>query len=360
MCYNVVGNKELLEAIELSPLSLAHFELLCDSVGIRQHAIHGIPMLESGYTVDDNARALVAMLDFGELFDKKQAGQQSIKFLSLLNFMQLPSGWFRNLLSFDRRFLDEGGSDDSFGRAVWAAGKAVNSWLGENSRINAQKMLEKALPFVDNLEEPRSISFSLLGLVEFARVFPEKEWLFEKIGVCAEKLVAMLEKNSDAEWQWFEDTLTYDNARMPQALFAAFQATGNQRFLDAAEKSFSFLSKCTIKGELFEPVGQNGWFPKGGKKAVFDQQPIEAASMVQAATAGFFATSDEEYKKAALVSFSWFFGGNRLGAALYDKETGACFDGLTFKEVNLNQGAESMLEFMLARFCIERMKRQKI
>jgi hypothetical protein len=256
--------------------------------------------------------------------------------------------------------LDEGGSDDSFGRAVWAAGKAVNSWLDENSKINAQKMLEKALPFVDCLEEPRSVSLSLLGLAEFAKAFPDKKHLLGRIEFCAEKLCKMLEFNGSEEWQWFENFLTYDNARMPHALFSAFQATGNRRFLLAAEKSFLFLSKHTIQGEMFEPVGQDGWFPKGGQKAMFDQQPIEAASMVQAATAGFFATSDDEYKKVALTCFNWFFGGNRLGAALYDKETGACFDGLTFKEVNLNQGAESLVEFLLAKFCIEKMQRQKV
>jgi len=356
----VFAEKELIEAARASPISLAHLELLCDSVGIRQHAIHGIPLLQSGYTVDDNARALVAMLEFGELLDKKQARPHCVKFLSLLNFMQLPSGWFRNLLSFDRRFLDQGGSDDCFGRAVWAGGKAVNSWLDENSRLNAQKMLEKALPFADCLEEPRSISLSLLGLAEFAKAFPDKKQLLGKIEFGAEKLCKMLESNGSEEWQWFEEALTYDNARMPLALFSAFNATGNRDFLHAAEKSFWFLSKNTIQGEMFEPVGQDGWFPKAGQKAMFDQQPIEAASMVQAATAGFFATSNDDYKKAALTCYNWFFGGNRLGLAVYDKETGACFDGLTFKEANLNQGAESLLEFLLARFCIEKMQRQKI
>lgn len=358
--YNVIGEKELLGTAKLSPVNLGYLNQLCDSIGVRQHAIHGIPLLESGYTVDDNARALIAMLDFGELFQKETARPACIRFLSFMNLMQMPDGWFRNTLSLDRRFADSGGSADCFGRGVWSCGRTVNSWLGENHRINARKMLQKALPFVPRLSDPRPIAFALLGLCEFAKAEPKKIELFETLEQLGLTLTEMFELNSGQGWQWFEDILTYDNARMPQAMFAAFQASGNKRFLEVAEKSFGFLEEKTLEGEMFVPVGQDGWFPKEGIKALFDQQPIEAAAMVQAATAGFFATSNDDYKKIALTCFNWFFGGNSLGAALYDKKTGACFDGLTPKEVNLNQGSESLVEFLLARFCVESLKREKI
>jgi len=356
----VSSEKELLKEISLSPINLSYFDMLSDSVGMRQHAIHGVPLLTSGYTLDDNARALIAMLDFGALFRKERANTASIKFLSFMNHMQMPNGWFRNLLSLDRRFDDSGGGGDCFGRAVWACGRTLNSWLNQNQKLNAGKMLERALPNVPKLEELRPIALSLIGLCEAAKSGKEDIALLENVDLLADKMVAALEINSDENWQWFEDALTYDNARMPQALFAAFQSSGKKRFLEAAEKSFGFLASKTIEGEMFVPVGQDGWFPKNGKKALFDQQPIEAAAMVQAATAGYFATSNDDYKKSALTSFNWFFGGNSLGAAVYDKRIGACFDGLTPKEVNMNQGAESMVEFLLARFCIERMRRQKI
>ncbi len=356
----MIEEKELLEALRLSPVKLLHLERLSDSVGLRQHAIHGVPLLESGYTVDDNARALIAMLDFGELFQREGARSHCVKFLSFLNFMQMQSGWFRNTLRFDRRFSETGGSGDCFGRAVWACGRAVNSWLDENYRTNARKMLQKALPLVSQLSDPRPVAFAMLGLCEFAKAEPKKIEVFETIEQLGLTLTGMFELNSNQEWQWFEDILTYDNARMPQAMFAAFQASGNKRFLQVAEKSFRFLEEKTLEGEMFVPVGQDGWFPKEEEKALFDQQPIEAAAMVQAATAGFFATSNDDYKKTALTSFNWFFGGNKLGASLYDKKTGACFDGLTPKEVNLNQGSESLVEFLLARFCVEKMRRQKI
>lgn len=356
----MIEEKELLEALRLSPAKLLHLERLSDSIGLRQHAIHGVPLLESGYTVDDNARALIAMLDFGELFQREVARSHCVKFLSFLNFMQMQSGWFRNTLRFDRRFAEIGGSDDCFGRAVWACGRAVNSWLDENNRLNAEKMFDRAFPFVEGLQETRPIALALLGLAEMARAKPGKSALLETIDSLAGRMVELFELNSDSEWQWFDDILTYDNARMPHAMFSSFQVTGKKRFLQVAEKSFAFLTKASIEEEMFVPVGQDGWFPKQGEKALFDQQPIEAGAMVQAAAAGFFATSNDDYKKTALTSFNWFFGGNKLGAALYDKRTGACFDGLTPKEVNLNQGAESLVEFLLARFCVEKMKRQKI
>ncbi|MFA4855528.1 MAG: glycosyltransferase [archaeon] len=356
----MIEEKELIQELSLGPVSLAHLELLSDGIGLRQHAIHGVPLLESGYTVDDNARALVALLDFGELFKKERLRAECIKYLSFLGHMQLPNGWFRNTLLFDRHFGDEEGSPDCFGRAVWACGRAMNSWLDENQRINAKKMLEKTMPQACNLADPRPIAFALLGLCEAAKAEPENRAFLEAVEILAGRMAGIFEKQSSGEWPWFEDILTYDNARLPHAMFAAFQVTGENRFLGIAEKSFSFLAEKTAGGEMFEPVGQDGWYPKGGQKALFDQQPIEAAAMVQAATAGFFAASDDDYKRVAGICFNWFFGGNSLGAAVYDKKTGACFDGLTPKEVNLNQGAESTVEFLLARFCMERLKRQKI
>lgn len=358
--YSVIEEKELLKELKSSPINLAHFGVLCDSVGLKQHAIHGVPLLESGYTMDDNARGLVAMLEYGSLFGADEARPYCLRFLSFMNFMQLQSGWFRNTLSFDRSFEDLGGSDDCFGRAVWACGKAVNSWLEKNHRLNAEKMLEKALPLAHKLEESRPVAFTLLGLAEAAEAQPEEPVWRQGIGLLGSRLVEMFEANSGGEWQWFDDIMTYDNARMCQALFAAFSATGSKRFLDVAKKSFSFLQEKTLQDEMLVPVGQDGWLPRGGSKALFDQQPIEAGSMVQAATQAFFATADDSYKGLALTCFNWFFGGNNMGIRLYDKNTGACFDGLTPKEVNLNQGAESLVEFLLARLCIERLHRQKI
>jgi len=355
----VTAEKELLRELSFSPINLTHLHLLSDSVGMRQHAIHGIPLLDSGYTVDDNARALIAMLDFGELFEKKEARQDCIKYLAFLNHMQMENGWFRNTLSFERQFADKGGSADCLGRAVWAYGRTVNSWLDENYRQSAQKKLDKSLRQVLNLEDIRPIALSLIGLTEYAKASKQK-LLVEGVELLANKLVKEFEQNSSDDWQWFEDIMTYDNARMPQALFAAFQITGKKQFLEVAEKSYAFLEEKTIRGEMFVPVGQDGWLPKGRAKALFDQQPIEAGAMVQAATAGFLATSNDCYKKSALTCFNWFFGGNSQGAAVYDKKTGACFDGLTPKDVNKNQGAESLLEFLIARFCLERMRRQKI
>ena len=352
--------KELLKELNLSPIRLSHLKVLSDSVGVRQHAIHGVPLLESGYTVDDNARALIAALEFGELYRKEAVRASCIKYLSLLNHMQLSSGWWRNELSFDRRFLDDEGSLDCFGRAVWACGKSLNSWLSKNRKSIAGEMFEKAFPLLESLWEPRPMAFSILGLKERARAGIEKEKSLEAIELLGERMSRLFEENSEPGWLWFEDILTYDNARLCHAMFAAFDATGRKRFLEIAEESFGFLKKKCFEGEMFVPVGQDGWHPKQGPKALFDQQPIEAASMVQAGVEAFFATSNDDYKRTALSCFNWFFGGNKLGAAVYERRTGACFDGITPKGVNLNQGAESLVEFLLARLSIGKAGRQKI
>jgi len=355
----VIGEKEILDEAGLSPVSLSHLETLCDYVGLRQHAIHGVPLLESGYTTDDNARALVAMIDYGGLFGRETVMPLCLRFLSFLNHMQFESGVFRNLLSFDRRFMDEGESLDCFGRAVWACGKAANSWLPVNQRTIAKKMLEKAVPNILRLEEPRPAALAILGLGELAKATGEQRYVWA-ISLLAKRLTGLFGGNASGKWQWFEDILTYDNARLPHAMFAAFRATGSGRFLEVAEKSFAFLSENTFEDGIFVPVGQDGWFRKGSKKALFDQQPIEAASMVQAGFEGFLSTGSVKYRETAVASFNWFFGGNKLGATLYDPETGACFDGLTPKEPNLNQGAESLVEFLLARLCMEKLERQKL
>ncbi|MCX6798850.1 MAG: glycosyltransferase [Candidatus Diapherotrites archaeon] len=341
----------------LPPVKLNHLRLLTDSTGIIQHATHGVVSYKSGYTVDDNARALIAVLRFHNLLNGMDSETLAMIYLGFLHYTQQPDGIFHNTVSFERAFVQEEPTWDCYGRALWACGYAVDSRLYENAKATAKKMLDDALQNISKLEDARPVAFALMGLHHYFHAKPEQSDLKEKIILLGDKLLALLQQSSSEGWFWFEDALTYCNARLPHALFLAFESTKERRFLDAAEQSFRFLEEKTVEGEIFIPVGQNGWLPKGGAKALFDQQPIEASSMVEAAVAAFKANGKERYKKTALTAFEWFFGRNSLGAKLYDETNGGCFDGLTETEVNLNQGAESTIAYLSARLSVEELAR---
>lgn len=342
----------------LVPMDLSHLKTMMDNTGVLQHATHGIPCFKSGYTTDDNARALIVILQSQEIFGNQETEPLAITCLSFLQYAHMPNGLFHNFVSFDRRFLDKEDSGDSFGRAVWACGYTLCSGLNPNMKGAAKKMIDEAMPQAMLLEDPRPIAFVIMGLHYYLKAFPKQPGVFEKILALGEKLLCMLEQNSDSEWVWFENILTYCNARIPQALFLAFDSTKDNRFLEAAEKSFGFLLSKTINKGIFAPVGQNGWFPKGGEKACFDQQPIDAGSTVEAAVSAFNTTGNTKYVEAAYCAFKWFFGGNIHGLNVYDSARGACFDGLVSDGVNLNQGAESTLTFILARMTLENIMMQ--
>ena len=341
----------------LPPVKLNHLRLLTDSTGMLQHATHSIANYKSGYTTDDNARALVAVLKYHALFNSMDSETLAMICLGFLHYVQQPDGTFHNNVSFERKFLEEETGWDCFGRVLWACGYAVYSKLYENAKATAKKMFDEAMPNLGKLEDCRPIAFAIIGLHYYHSAKPEQVDLKEKIIFLGEKLLLMLERNSGADWHWFEQELTYCNARIPHALFLAYQSTKDSRFLEAAERSFAFLESKTIESGMFVPVGQRGWFPKGGPKAIFDQQPIEASAMVDAAVEAFKVTGKENYKRTAVVSFEWFLGRNSLQARVYDDVNGACFDGLTETEPNKNQGAESTIAYLLARLAIEEIAR---
>ncbi len=337
----------------LPPIDLRYFKAMTDSTGILQHSTHSVPCFKTGYTTDDNARALIAVLRLQELFPKAEVEELAVKYLSFIYYAQKDNGTFHNHLSFDRRFLDEQGSWDCFGRAMWACGYALNSQLNENVKAVAKKLLDEAIPNLARLSEVRPISFALMGTYYYLKARPEQQDLLGKVKVLATRLVSLLERNSCENWTWFENILTYCNARMPHALFLAFDATKDKRFLNAAEQSYQFLRQKTIENGLFVPVGQDGWFPMNGKKALFDQQPIEAGCMAEAALAAFASTGKKAYAADAMTAFEWFFGKNILQEPLFDSTLSACFDGLTREGPNFNQGAESTIAFLLARLAVE-------
>lgn len=335
-------------------INLTPLRRMTDSFALIQHSILSKPDVGSGYTLDDNARGLIAVLKLNDLARSQEALGLAKKYSSFLSFAQMPNGWFHNHFSKKKKPLDSQGSPDSFGRALWACGSALNSGsASQKIKKQCHRILGNAWPRIRDLHDSRAIAFALLGCCELSETKAHGDRALKQAGVLSAKLVRMFDSNSSRKWQWFEPFLTYCNPRLPQALFSAYSVLGKKPLLKTAVSSFSFLEEQTVLGNTLVLIGQRGWLRKGGKRAHYDQQPVDAGAMVEAGIAAFKATDNSSYLGTALLSFEWFFGKNSSGLALYDAGTGACFDGLCEASVNLNQGAESVLAYLLARISAE-------
>ncbi|HHY39222.1 MAG TPA: glycosyltransferase [Clostridia bacterium] len=334
--------------------NLAHMRRLTDDTGMIQHATFILPDRSTGYTTDDNARALIAALRISERYPESGALALAEVYLAFLRYAQMDSGWFHNYMDYTRRFVDDGGSEDCFGRALWACGFTLKSFVDEGFKATALDMLKRAIPHVSRLTFPRAKAFSILGL----SCIPEEinaglaETAKALVDELAVSLCGCFEKSSTTRWQWFEEKLTYSNAVMPMSLFAAFKATGKSKYLEVAERSLSFLTKTLWKKDHFQLVGNNGWYVKGRKPPLYDQQPVDAGCLVQAYTLAYIQTLNEDYYRYAHLAYEWYHGLNTNRIPVYDPKTGGCYDALTPHGVNMNMGAESLLSFLLAHASI--------
>jgi hypothetical protein len=342
-------------AIRLPPLKIDYLKSFTDDTGIFQHAKFCIPKRSEGYTTDDNARALIACTKYHKLKKDPQMVSLANVYLAFLNHMQKPDGKFHNHLAYERTFLDVDGSEDCMGRALWGCGCAINSDLPSDMRMVAKEIFDRGLPWVWKSTSLRFYAFTILGLYEYFRAIPD-----DNLKLNAEKLADSLVQHYQDEakegWRWFEPYLTYDNTRLPQALFTAYLMVGKQKYLDAAVESMDFLLKTQIVKGVYLPIGNEGWYKRGEKRAVYDQQPLEAASTVEAAVDAYYATKDKRYTRVANEVFAWFLGKNSKGVMVYNGETGGCRDGINHVEVNRNQGAESSISYLLARLKLEELK----
>jgi uncharacterized protein YyaL (SSP411 family) len=321
---------------------------LTDETGILQHAKFSIIDRRKGYTIDDNARALIAALKFYQLFDDNEALDLARTYLTFLYHMQREDGRFHNLLGFDRRYGDVIGSEDSMGRTLWATGYTLASEAPTLMKSLAKEVFDNGLPSSIEFQSPRAKAFTLLGLTMYHREFKNDENLLKTIKHFADALINQYTAESDEEWCWFESYLTYSNPRLPQSLFEAYNVLGNEKYLEAAEASLNFLIKTSFSDNFFQPIGSNGWFKKGGEKAIYDQQPIEASCMVEAAVEAMSSTGNKAYLQVAKDSFEWYHGKNLKGLNVIDTDTFVCFDGITREGLNQNQGAESTISYFLA------------
>ena len=344
------------------PINLDHLHTLSDATGVIQHAIFSIPNRKSGYTTDDNSRALGVAAQCSRVADGGEARRLVSTYLSFLHYAQRRDGWFQNFLTYDQNFVDREGSEDCFGRSVRACAEVLGSRLHPNIKRTARHLLERARPRFRELSAPRAKALLLIGLSEIGQALPDEAWPQEAAGATAQSLVALYRARAEPGWRWYEPRFTYCNGLMPWALFAASgwvgDAAGPPRAtataaeglaaecLSVAEESLEFRHQVMAPGDCLEPVGCEGWYPHGGERARFDQQPVDADSFAQACLAARQATGKEHYSDWALLGLDWFFGRNVHGLDVYDPSTGGCFDGLTPEGLNQNQGAESCVTFL--------------
>jgi glycosyltransferase involved in cell wall biosynthesis len=331
----------------LPDLNLDHLLRMTDDTGIIQHAAYSVPARSTGYCVDDNARALIVAVRADRIQGSAQTRALVTRYLSYLHGSQQPDGSFRNFMSYERVLDLAPASDDCVGRAIWALGVTASMAADDGCRMLAREMLTRALPHTGDLG-PRGSAQVVLGLVTVLAVEPGAVEERRRLDSLVAKMLDAYRNNATDDWHWFESTLTYDNAILPLALFAAYSVTGERATLHDARASLEFLEEVCFQGDQAQLVGNTGWHSAGGEKASADEQAIDATALVLAFSCAYAVTLDRHYLRRMHEAFAWFLGSNRLGVPLYDFSTGGCHDGIGVSHVNRNQGAESTVCFLMA------------
>jgi glycosyltransferase involved in cell wall biosynthesis len=336
---------------ELPKMKLNHLARMTDSTGVFQHAIFSVPNFSEGYCTDDNARAFVLAVLLGELGEDpdvvRTLATTSAAFLH--HAFDLTTKRFHNHLSFDRRWLDAQGSEDCHGRAIWALGLGVGRSPFRSFQMMAGQLFAQALPALTGFSSPRAWAFGLIGIHEYLRRLGGDSLVNQTRETLACRLMERFEASAHPDWQWFEEELSYDNAKLAHALIVSGEAMGQPAVLDRGLRSLRWLTELQMSGKgHFRPIGSNGFYKRHGARANFDQQPVEAQATVSACLEAYRTTSDFWWYEHAQRAFDWFIGWNDLGLELYSPETGGCRDGLHVDRVNGNQGAESTLAFLLS------------
>ena len=342
----------ILDPLILPPFSLAHIKRLTDDTGIIQHAKFGIPNLKEGYCLDDNARALLMVLMAYKQKKNTLALELSPIYISYIHYMQNKDGTFRNFLSFSRNFLDETGSEDSFGRTIWALGYLLANAPNDAYYRTGKLIFFDASPNFEKLKSIRGIANSMVGISYYLRSNPNDDSMVERLRNLADNLVRNYEGNSTPDWKWFEPLLAYDNGILPLALLHAAEILKDERITKTAMDTMSFLTEVTLKDGYLSIIGNEKWYKKDGERSLFAQQPVDALAMVLMYHQSFHLTKDKEYLNKLFSCFMWFLGENDLRMSLFDFETKGCCDGFENNGVNRNQGAESSLAYLISHLTV--------
>jgi glycosyltransferase involved in cell wall biosynthesis len=339
---------------DLPVLNTGHLAAMTDDTGILQHAIFSLPNSREGYTTDDNARGLIVSTLVEDRKEDAAASESSDLSRRYLAFLWLAfdedKQRFRNFLSYSRVWLEEIGSEDSHGRALWGIGTVLGRSRNAGLRGAAGRLFESAVPAALTFSSPRAWAFSILGLQAYLDWFPADRTIQRNRNLLANRLLDIYDRSRSDSWHWFEKSLSYSNATLSQALILAGSQSNNRRMTVAGIESLEWLLAAQHRGDekIFVPIGSNGFYTEGNVKSRFDQQPIEACATISACLEAYRSTHQEKWLHEAQNVFCWFLGKNDLQIPLYDVATGGCKDGLHPDRVNENQGAESTLSFLMA------------
>lgn len=329
---------------------VTHILRMTDETGIFQHARFSVPDPDKGYTTDDNARALIMAVMLHENLAKADYLSLIYRYLGFVLYAQNEKGGFRNFMTYSRQFTEEEGSEDCFGRCIWALGYTLASpaMPGGIKRACAAAV-KRAMSRISTITSLRGqantiIGLDLIGGTEVNHFMP----------VLAQSILKQFDQYASKEWRWFEDILVYDNAILPWALFVAYRHLGQEKLLRTAQESLKFLDQITFRNGYFQAIGCKGWMVRGEKSAQYDEQPIEACSTALAHLVAYDVAGDRAMLELARQSFAWYLGKNSCGKSLIDVETGGCFDGITSDGINQNQGAESIVGYCMANLSIEK------
>lgn len=332
---------------------LGHIVKMSDRTGIFQHAIFNVPNFHEGYCVDDNARAYILCILLAE--QEHTLAEQNLDhftstYLAFLSAsLDMGSGRFRNFMSYQREWLEHAGSEDSHGRSLWATGMGAARAPNDGYRRLSAQLFNKGLEVIESFTSPRSWAFAIIGIDEYLNAHPTDQKVHAIAETLSRKIIALWHAQSDESWQWFEHSLTYENARLCEALIRIGRRNQNSEALEIGLQSLEWLASIQMtQNGCFRPIGSNGFYDRKGERADFDQQPVEAQAMIAACNVAYYETLDTKWLTESKRAFDWFLGRNDLNCPLYDYASGGCSDGLHVDRVNENQGAESTLAFHLS------------
>ena len=347
------------DALVIPELKIAPLLSMCDSTGLLQHAVHCVPDRAHGYCVDDNARALLFACSLGNNREPLLPETLTTRFAAFVQHAwNADTQRFRNFMSYDRRWLEAVGSEDSHGRTLWALAECAATDSNRSRRGWAVNLFRTALAPIESFTSPRAWAFTLIGLNAYCAAVPNDLAAARTRRVLADRLLTLLRANTVGSWVWFENVLAYDNARLPQALIESGRATATRAYTEAGLGSLRWLmARQATATNQFRPVGSDSFGKIHQKPALFDQQPVDATAAIAACLAAARVDASPEWPAGAMRAFAWFLGANDLNVPLVDLATGGCLDGLHADRANQNMGAESVLSYLQALVDIRRFAR---